>query len=159
MAISVKALAAALPPGPRPRAKTIPAKRLTVLEREAADHLDYPDVERPKTRGDCAIGPRPCPWVSCAHHNYLDVDPRTGTIKLNFPHLEPDEIPVTCSLDLADQGGATLDEVGRAQNITRERIRQIETRAFAKGSRVEGVEFPEDQDRAGTPTPRSATCP
>ena len=76
--------------------------------------------------------PRPCPFVSCSHHLYLDVNPETGAIKLNFPHLEVWEMAETCSLDVADRGGITLEEVGAILNLTRERIRQVEVRGLYK---------------------------
>lgn len=85
---------------------------------------------RPRTRGDCRDAPRPCPFVGCKHHLYLDVNPETGTIKLNFPDLEPWELAETCSLDVADRGGAVLEDVGGIMNLTRERIRQVEVRAL-----------------------------
>ena len=44
--------------------------------------------QRPKTRADCINGPRPCLFVSCKHNLYLDVNPETGSIKLNFPDKE-----------------------------------------------------------------------
>ena len=120
----------------RTRARTIDPKALLRLvkksENEEWKEVEYPDVERPITRGDCASMPRPCPFVSCSHHLYLDVNPETGSIKLNFPHLEVWEMPETCSLDVADKGGVTLEEVGRLSNLTRERIRQYEVRALAK---------------------------
>jgi hypothetical protein len=87
---------------------------------------------RPKTRGDCMSGPRPCLFVSCKHHLYLDVNPETGSVKLNFPDLQIWELKHTCALDVADQGGITLEEVGEIMNLTRERIRQVETRGLAK---------------------------
>ena len=68
--------------------------------------------------------------MSCKHHLYLDVNPRTGTIKLNFPDLEPWELEHTCALDVADDGGHTLEEVGDITNLTRERIRQLELRGL-----------------------------
>lgn len=83
---------------------------------------------RPRTRGECQNGPRPCPWVSCAHHLYLEVND-SGSLKFNHPHLEPWELPETCALDVADAGGATLERVGELVNLTRERVRQIEVRA------------------------------
>jgi hypothetical protein len=76
--------------------------------------------------------PRPCPFVSCEHHLYLDVNPDSGAIKLNFPHLEVWEMAETCSLDVADRGGITLEDVGAILNLTRERIRQVEVRGLVK---------------------------
>jgi len=83
-------------------------------------------------REDCQGGERPCPFVSCKHHLYLDVSARTGAIKLNFPDLEVWEMNETCALDIADRGGATLEEVGAIMNLTRERIRQVEVKGLAK---------------------------
>jgi hypothetical protein len=92
----------------------------------------YPlDAERPRTRGDCQDGPRPCPWVSCRHHLYADTLP-SGNLKLNFPDKEPWELEHTCSLDVADDGGTSLEQVGVALNLVRERVRQIEVIALTK---------------------------
>jgi hypothetical protein len=115
------------------RARTISVKRMTKRELELGRML-YPDeqVERPVTRADCSAGERPCPFVSCKHHLYLDVSARTGAIKLNFPDLEVWEMAETCALDVADRGGTTLEEVGAIMNLTRERIRQVEVKGLAK---------------------------
>jgi hypothetical protein len=75
---------------------------------------------------------RPCPWVACKHHLYLDINPETGSIKINFPDLEPWELKHTCALDVAERGGITLEEVGEIMNLTRERIRQVEVRGLLK---------------------------
>lgn len=91
---------------------------------------------RPATRGECQGAERPCPFVSCKHHLYLDVQPSTGSIVFNFPDLDPDELAETCSLDIADKGGANLEEVGAMMNVTRERIRQLEAKALAKMARA-----------------------
>jgi len=108
---------------------TIPARRLTRKER--AGLVDYPeDAERPRTRGECENGERPCPWVSCKWHLYLDVNRESGAIKLNFPTLEADELAETCTLDVADRGGTTLEQVADLINLTRERVRQLEFRAL-----------------------------
>lgn len=91
-------------------------------------------AERPKTRGDCKGGIRPCPWVSCKFHLYLDVNERTGSVKINYPKVGPEDLdvlPATCALDVADEHegkGVTLEEAGSFVNLTRERVRQIETR-------------------------------
>lgn len=116
------------------RARTISVKRMTKRELEMG-RLLYPEVDdivRPKTRSECADGERPCPFVSCKHHLYLDVSARTGAIKLNFPDLEVWEMTETCALDVADRGGTTLEEVGAIMNLTRERIRQVEVKGLAK---------------------------
>jgi hypothetical protein len=117
----------------RVRSKTIAPKRLTRDERRLSELLVYPEeVERPMTREECKQMARPCPFVSCSHHLYLDVNQETGAIKLNFPHLEVWEMAETCSLDVADRGGITLEEVGAILNLTRERIRQVEVRGLGK---------------------------
>jgi hypothetical protein len=92
-------------------------------------------VLRPIRRGDCGDGLRPCPFVSCRFHLYLDVSPGTGSIKLNFPDLEVWELEESCVLDVADRGGKTLEQVGDYMNVTRERVRQIETSAQRNGRR------------------------
>lgn len=124
-----------------------------------------PVYERPKTRGDCewcptcqsyrdaqnvvALGTlpcghdaklahvrsRPCVFIACAQSLYIDVNPDSGAIKLNFPELEPGEMAASCALDIADRGGASLDAVGVALNTTRERARQIEATALLKLAR------------------------
>ena len=117
----------------RMRSKTIAMKRLTKEElRIGALLYPTPDIERPATRGECKEGIRPCPWVSCKYHLYLDVNPETGSIKLNFPDVEVHEMKDTCSLDVADRNGITLEEVGEIMNLTRERVRQVEVRGLIK---------------------------
>jgi hypothetical protein len=117
----------------RPRSRTIAMKRLTKEELRLGALLYPPvDIERPKTRSECSGMPRPCPFVSCKHHLYLDVNPETGSIKLNVPDLEVWEMKDTCSLDVADKNGITLEEVGEIMNLTRERIRQVEVRGLLK---------------------------
>ncbi len=96
-------------------------------------------LERPRTRSECSEGPRPCPHVACKHHLYLDVNPTTGTIKLNFPELEVWELSDTCALDVAERGATSLEDVSTLMNVTRERVRQIETQAMAKLSSVEDL--------------------
>lgn len=97
------------------------------LARRLSPELDH---ERPQTREACVKGARPCPFISCKYHLYLDVSKSTGAIKLNFPELEVEDMRVSCALDVADHGGATLEEVGSFMNLTRERARQIETSAL-----------------------------
>lgn len=118
------------------RALTVSTKRISKRELELGRALypedEHADVARPQTRGECKGGQRPCPFVSCSHHLYLDVSARSGAIKLNFPDLEVHELAESCALDVADRLGTTLEDTGRAMNLTRERVRQIEVRALAK---------------------------
>jgi len=115
------------------RARTISVKRMTKRELEIG-RLLYPesDYDKPRVRSECADGPRPCPFVSCKYHLYIDVSARTGAIKLNFPDLEVWDLGESCALDVADRGGTTLEDVGAIMNLTRERIRQVEVKALAK---------------------------
>lgn len=115
------------------RARTISVKRMTKRELEIG-RLLFPETDywKPRNRAECAEGPRPCPFVSCKHHLFIDVSPRTGAIKLNFPDLEVWDLGESCALDVADKHGTTLEDVGAIMNLTRERIRQVEVKALAK---------------------------
>ena len=115
------------------RARTISVKRMTKRELEIG-RLLYPENSywKPRTRAECAGGARPCPFVSCKHHLFVDVSARTGAIKLNFPDLDVWDMNESCALDVADRGGTTLEDVGAIMNLTRERIRQVEVKALAK---------------------------
>lgn len=92
---------------------------------------------RPRTRGQCKDGPRPCPWVGCKHHLYLEIA-RVGSVKI--PHvdkygriLDPWQLSESCVLDVVDENpdGVTLNDVGELFRISRERVRQIEDKAGA----------------------------
>ncbi len=137
----------ALQADPRPivrrqKAKTIAMKRLTKEELRIGALL-YPERSywRPTTRGQCANVARPCPYVSCKYHLYIDVNPATGSIKVNFPDREVWELKQSCALDVAQQGGITLEEVGEILNLTRERIRQVEVRGLMKLREAGGEEL------------------
>jgi hypothetical protein len=120
--------------------------RLNLLEGEPQRELrrlvrvegpaEYPDdAVRPKTRGDCVDGPRPCPWVSCRHHLFLEVS-KTGGIKYNFPGMEPGDLAESCSLDVAERGGLTAPEVAQIMQVSPERVRQVQdgVEAIGKGT-------------------------
>src|SRR6516164_5154081 len=79
---------------------------------------------RPRTRGECKDGERPCPWVSCKYHLMVDVNEQTGTMKTRYKDVE--DMAETCALDVADRGGVTLEEIAQLVGLTRERIRQIQ---------------------------------
>ena len=46
--------------------------------------------------------------------------------------VECKDMTETCALDVADRGGITLEEVGEIMNLTRERVRQVETAGLAR---------------------------
>jgi hypothetical protein len=117
----------------RARARTISIRRLSKTELNLG-RMMYPEEQywRPETRGECVDMERPCPFVSCKYHLYIDVHPVRGSIKINFPDIEVWEMTDTCALDIADRGGITLEEVGEIMNLTRERVRQVETQGLAK---------------------------
>jgi hypothetical protein len=97
-------------------------------EDEAEDDGETLPV-KPTTRSECENGCRPCPFVSCKYHLYLEVNP-TGSVTYNAPDLE--SMAETCALDVAAKGGVTLEEIGSVLSLTRERIRQIASAALDK---------------------------
>jgi hypothetical protein len=87
---------------------------------------------RPRYRSECGTA-RPCPWVSCRYHLYLDVK-MTGLIEIPFPACPPWRMKESCALDLVDRypEGLTLLDIGDLFNVTREWIRQVESMAIKK---------------------------
>jgi hypothetical protein len=107
--------------------------------------VDTRPVDHPRYRHECRGGPRPCPLVGCFFNNYLEVRQRVGClgsqtppeIRLLHPHRLPEDMPPadSCTLDLAEDGPQTLDRVGQVLGLTRERIRQIETKILERIAR------------------------
>jgi hypothetical protein len=121
----------------------------------AADAVlaEIPEERRrvPRTFGDCereGLGKagEPCPWVRCRYNLLLSVSEKTGAIKLLVNANNPDDgharnglgaiegvdLPlgeISCALR---SHGMTLEDVGRAMRLTRERVRQIEEQALEK---------------------------
>ena len=96
----------------RARARTISIRRLSKTELNRGRML-YPETDywKPTSRADCVDMERPCPYVSCKYHLYIDVHSQRGSIKMNFTDIEVWEMTETCALDVADRGGITLEEV------------------------------------------------
>src|SRR5437763_7600536 len=107
---------------PRQRARTMSRKEMARMFRQQAatggidpelqSLMAELDATRPKVRGDCVEGQRPCPYVSCKYNLYVDVNPRTGSVKMNFPDKELWELNETCGVDGADRAGITVEEGG-----------------------------------------------
>ena len=119
----------------RRRSKTIARKQMLRERRRMLAQGTLPEIleyDRPDTRAACRDEKRPCLYVSCRYHLYLDVNPVTGSIKINFPDKEVWQLEETCALDVAERGGITLEEVGDIMNLTRERIRQVEVSGLDK---------------------------
>ena len=87
---------------------------------------------------------RPCPWVSCRSHLYLEVDSACGSLKLNHRGVPADrmeELEDTCAEDVAERDVGRvglepkvlpLEVVGRHLGLTLERARQIEADAMTE---------------------------
>lgn len=121
---------------PRGRKKGISPWKLRVLvETHRADSPQPGEnlPQRPRTRGDCDQVSRPCVHVSCEMNNYLAVSEASGALYIGA-YSEPNEMPAgeSCAMDVADRGEKTLDQIGKILHLTRERIRQIESRALKK---------------------------
>ncbi len=119
----------------RRRARTLSRKQMAREHRKMrarGEVVEVVEYWRPRSRSECLEMDRPCLFVSCRFHLFLDVNPETGSLKENFPGKEPWELEETCALDVADRGGITLEEVGSIMNLTRERIRQVEVRGLEK---------------------------
>lgn len=93
-------------------------------------------LDRPKTRGECEGGPRPCPFVGCRHHNYLEV--KGKLIRLNHPDKEPEDLDpaASCSLDVADRGEHVMDDIAPVLGVSHEYIRQIESKGLRAAARL-----------------------
>lgn len=125
-----------------PKCKVLkkPSKAEMVYSRKLYPLREHPSLMHggPKTRGECHPmrgvdengDLNPCPWVSCKYHLAFEINPLNGSIKANFPDLEPGELPHSCALDAADISGLTLEEVAVLTNLTKERVRQIQDAAL-----------------------------
>ncbi len=135
--------------------RTEPLARVLTADREETKKwlpiYDEYAASRPKTRGDCENGERPCPWISCSANAYLDVKEHGKSITYNFPNIEPEDMKPnrSCTLDIADWGGASLTDIAAMMNLTRERVRQIQEIAIRKVRRHSSIlaEFPDDLER------------
>lgn len=150
--------------GPR-RVERMPARRKapadpTGLLRPPVDDdeawLDAQLLARPRTRGDCLPGgsneARPCPWVGCKYHLYLDASEATGTLTYNTTG-EVEDMRQTCALDVADAvkdyertrydcgapDGMELRVVGELMGMSRQWVQKIEDRALERLRAVIGI--------------------
>ena len=133
-------------PKGKKRSSTVRPEPVTDEERaEYTVELQWLSENYPKTRADCVDMEGPCPFVGCRFNLYLDTNESSGSMKINFPDLDFDDLEETCALNMAkrSKGGSTLEDVGQVMNLTRERVRQIEAKALARLQSA-GVFIPED---------------
>lgn len=123
------------------RASTLAVRGITKKTRARWREEEPDDGRRrlPMVRAECSEAERPCPFISCRYHLFLDVDAKRGSIKFNFPDLiGDDDAPMlelmidTCALDVAERDAVTLEGLGELLNMTRERVRQLELTLLEK---------------------------
>lgn len=104
----------------------------SALPPERATHVRVPTIPVIPLH-PCLEVQRPCPRTSCRFH----LGPERPGVPLG-------DLSETCTLDVADRGGITLEQVGVVLGLTRERIRQIETKGLeraAKNARRLRIDF------------------
>jgi hypothetical protein len=138
--------------GARPR--TLKTRQLVAEVRREAEILQRSlpilEDERPRHRSDCERGPRPCPWVGCRFHLFLDVK-EGGYLRYNFPDRDLGDLEETCALDVAESGSHTLEQVGDLVNMGRDHLLRVER--AARGRLREEIDradvFDADDDEKG----------
>lgn len=89
------------------------------------------DSEQPaEVVHDCGVAFRPCPYSDCRHSLVKDWTEHAGTG--GGAVVRPLDLSDTCSLDVAQRGPETLEQVGDRLGLTKESIRLIEVRALLK---------------------------
>ena len=108
--------------------------------------------KRPKTRADCANVPRPCPYVGCRHHLFLEVTMKGG---IKMPYGDDvgvlESMPQTCSLDQAETGEMELRHLSKMLSLTDEGTLLIANSAYARLLQTRAVQ---EQSNGQAPNPR-----
>lgn len=103
---------------------------------DTPEYFDPEDYDRPEVYGDCGDIPPGCPFVSCRHSIFLDVD-RMGKIRHRFPGKEPDEVgQELCSLKIAERGGLDEREMSESLGMSHQRVNAIIHSAIRKLHKV-----------------------
>lgn len=149
----IKKAASVLQPKKYNKRRTVPISKMKDIVEEDREETELTlkwllnegvDIDRPKYRYQCPDTTRsPCPFVSCRHNLFLEIDQKNGSIKLNFSQAEPGELTPSCALDLADeyQGtGLSMLLVARYTNLTRDRVRQVIAGALHKLKDAEDIQ-------------------
>lgn len=79
---------------------------------------------RPTCRSECREGPRPCPWLQCRYHLWMEE--RYGSVRLRVG-------AESCALDIAERGDeVTFTELGELLGVSQSRAHQICADALTK---------------------------
>lgn len=70
----------------------------------------------PRTRAECAAGPRPCPYLRCRYH-LAELAPASSE---------------TCALDVAERGDHGVEELARVLRVSVDTLVALETKARGK---------------------------
>lgn len=84
----------------------------------------------PQDRRECSESPRPCLVCDCRHHLWRS-HKRLPHVLALLASGQTENLPPSCSLDVADRGEHSTEEVGRIMGYSGERIRQWERLALA----------------------------
>jgi len=68
--------------------------------------------------------------VGCRHHLAVDVNER-GNLKFTTPNVPVERMSETCSLDVADRGGASLSEMAEMLGLSYQRTHHLVKEAVA----------------------------
>lgn len=109
------------------RAVTVAVRDVTQTDRQRARRrMKALRLRRPRVRRSCLPGgwnsARPCPFVGCRHHLYLDINPDNGSITVRFPNLYPWELEESCSLDVAERGGMGIPPLAPLLAVSRQGV-------------------------------------
>jgi hypothetical protein len=119
--------------------------RILSHQRIQADHdakgkRALPMHARPTNRNECRDAERPCPFVGCRYHLFLDIM-ATGSIRFNFPGCEPADLIHSCALDIADAGRHDLQDIAVLYGMTRGRAVEILDEAVEKLRTTDYTDF------------------
>lgn len=94
-----------------------------------------PTDPRPRTRGECQAGPRPCPWVGCRWHLAWEMPVFRDALELGISADVLAGLVMgmehTCALDF-DGKGITERELARCLGVSRQCINQRTHNALIK---------------------------